>query len=257
MLRGPVFDRLKNAIPTQWWPFAQSRPIPEMGGRRIGGFLQSQVMNAPGATAVVELGTWLGAGTEQLAKGLHARPNKDGIKIHCFDKFEMSEEGSKKAAMQGVEIAPGGDTSAWTSKALRAYSRDIVFHKGMLDETTKWSGEPISVYVDDATKFPHPFTRCLKIFGPSWIPGETVVILMDALVYLKKKPKEFSAARLADLKFQHDFVTERPESFTLLPGLSDTSGAAYRYEGGIAFDALPMPLSPDERRALKTSRIWR
>ncbi|MCY1343443.1 hypothetical protein D9M69_294620 [compost metagenome] len=37
-----------------------------------------------------------------------------------------------------------------------------------------------------------------------------------ALVSLKKKPKEFSAARFADLKFQHDFVTERPESFALL-----------------------------------------
>jgi len=196
-----------------------------MGGRRIGDFLKLQVLNARAGTKVVELGTWLGAGTEQLAKGLYVRPSKDGIKIHCFDKFEMSSEGSTKAAKQGVEIAPGGDTLRWVSRALSAYSGDLVFQKGMLDETTKWTGEPISVYVDDATKFPHRFTRCLKIFGPSWIPGQTVVILMDALVYLKEKPKEFSAARFADLKFQHDFVTERPESFALLAWLEGHFGS--------------------------------
>lgn len=69
------------------------------------------------------------------------------------------------------------------------------------------------------------------------------------MVSLKKKPKEFSAARFADLKFQHDFVTERPESFALLSGFYDTSAAAYKYKGGIDIDALPMPLSPDERQA--------
>lgn len=228
--------------------------IPEMGGRRIGGFLREWAKSAPANTNIVELGTWLGAGTAQMATGLQSRGDDHGIRIHTFDSFKISASSAEKAKAQGVIFNEGDDTLPWVRDALKSYAPLVEFHKGMIDEQTTWNGEPISLYVDDATKYPYPFYLCLKKFGPSWIPGKTIVVLMDALIYLKKK--DLPAKNLADLRIQHDFVTERPNSFTAIEGFQDTSVAAYRYEGGIDFAALPMPLSPDQRRELKTSRIW-
>jgi hypothetical protein len=228
--------------------------IPEMGGRRIGGYLRDWAKDAPANTKIVELGTWLGAGTAQMATGLQSRQDSHGIKIHTFDSFNISASSAEKARNQGVEFTEGDDTLPWVREALKAYDPIIEFHKGMLDDQTTWTGEPISLYVDDATKYPYTFYLCLKKFGPSWIPGKTVVVLMDALIYLKKK--DLPAKNIADLRIQHEFVTERPESFTPIEGFKDTSVAAYRYEGGVDFNALKMPLSPNQRRELKTSRIW-
>lgn len=229
--------------------------IPEMGGRRIGGFLREWAEKAPDGADIVELGTWLGAGTAQMATGLQSRPDAHNIRIHTFDSFNISASSAEKARKQGADFTEGDDTLPWVKDALKSFQPLIEFHKGMLDENTEWTGKPISVYVDDATKYPYTFYLCLKKFGPYWIPGQTIVVLMDALIYLKKK--DLPAKNIADLRVQHEFVLGRPDSFTPIAGFSDTSVAAYRYEGGIDFGALPMPLSPDERRALKTSRIWR
>ncbi|ASP64368.1 hypothetical protein [Sinorhizobium meliloti] len=231
-----------------------SQEIPEMGGRRIGGFLRDWAKHAPVKTQIVELGTWLGAGTSQMATGLQSRADDHNIRIHTFDSFTMSASSAEKARKQGVEFKEGDDTLPWVREALKPYGPLVEFHKGMLDEQTMWTGEPISLYVDDATKYPYTFYLCLKKFGPSWIPGKTIVVLMDALIYLKKR--DLPAKNIADLRIQHDFITERPDSFTEVEGFKDTSVAAYRYEGGVDFGALKMPLSPNQRRELKTSRIW-
>lgn len=229
--------------------------IPEMGGRRIGGFLRKSAQEAPADTKFVELGTWLGAGTAQMAAGLRSRADEHNIRIHTFDSFKISASSAEKARIQGVSFNEGDDTLPWVRSALKQFEPMIEFHKGMLDEQTTWNGgDPISLYVDDATKYPYTFYLCIKKFGPSWLPGKTMVVLMDALIYLKKK--DLTPKQLGDLRIQHDFVMERPNSFTPITDLKDTSVAAFRYEGGIDFEALPMPLSPDERRALKTSRIW-
>lgn len=228
--------------------------IPEMGGRRIGNFLREKVTDAAPSTSIVELGTWLGAGTAQMCAALRTRTDNHNIRIHTFDSFSISASSAEKAKSQGVIFNEGDDTLPWVRQTLEPYGPLVEFHKGMLDETTSWNGGPISIYVDDATKYPYPFHLCLKAFGPSWIPGETIVVLMDALIYLKIK--DLPAKNLAHLRVQHDFVTNRPDNFTRIDGLRDTSAAAYRYNGGIDFSCLEMPLSPAQRKAMKTSRVW-
>lgn len=228
--------------------------IPEMGGRRIGGLLRTSAEAAPPNTAIVELGTWLGAGTAQMAEGLRSRSDDHQVSIHTFDSFKISASSVAKAKNQGVFFNDGDDTLPWVKSALTNYSDLVEFHKGMLDESTTWSGQPISVFVDDATKYPYTFYLCLKKFGPFWVDGVTIVILMDALIYLKKR--DLPAKNLADLRVQHEFILDRPESFEAIEGFSDTSVAAFKYKGGVDFASLKMPLSPSQRREMKTSRIW-
>src|SRR5690606_12370375 len=43
--------------------------FPSMGGKKIGPFLRKLARAAPSHTAIVEVGSWLGAGTAQLAIG--------------------------------------------------------------------------------------------------------------------------------------------------------------------------------------------
>jgi hypothetical protein len=47
--------------------------IPSMGGRQIGPFLQRAAADVPGEMAIVEVGTWLGAATAELARGLQGK----------------------------------------------------------------------------------------------------------------------------------------------------------------------------------------
>jgi predicted O-methyltransferase YrrM len=53
--------------------------IPSMGGTEIGAQLRRAARLAPANTAIVEVGSWLGAGTAQLALGVRDRPSADSM----------------------------------------------------------------------------------------------------------------------------------------------------------------------------------
>jgi len=182
--------------------------IPSMGGRAIGSFLQQAVTNARGNTNVIEVGSWLGAGTAQLAIGAMKRSDPYDIKIHAYDRFEASKGEVKKAGMQGVTLFPGADTLPKVKELLSGFEEQIVFHKVSLENIVYTEKKPISVYVDDAAKTPDTFTHMLKIFSSYWIPGETILVFMDFNYHLKCPDKP-------DLKFQKFIVDNHPEAFTL------------------------------------------
>lgn len=186
----------------------------------------------------------MGAGTAQMAIGLRERPEEHGVTIDCYDNFRMSASSAAKAATQGVQIAMGQDTFEWVGASLRPFGADIHLHKGTLGSRTVWSGRPISVYVDDASKYPRTFIQCLKIFGPSWVEGQTIVLLMD--YWLFKKSRGRTAEQLDDLRCQFDFVSKNPQHFEPINELSDTTCAAFRYTKQFDFGSLSVP--PVRRR---------
>jgi hypothetical protein len=210
--------------------------VPEMGGRRIGKYLRALARDAKAHTSIVELGCWLGAGTTQMAIGLNEREPDHGVAIDCFDNFQMSESSSEKARKQGVDLKEGENTEPWVANTLKPFGH-VTLHKGMLDERTRWSGRPISVYVDDASKYPHTFNRCLKIFGPWWIPGETTVVLMDYWLFRKKH----NAHRVDYMRSQFDFVTSHPDHFEEVEDLKDGTCAAFRYRRSLDFSRIKVP----------------
>ena len=232
---------------------AQAATIPEMGGRRIGEYLRQMARDARRDSAIVELGCWLGAGTAQMALGLLDRPADHGVSIHCYDTFQLSEESALKAQRQGVPLGKGDDMLPWVTGALAPFGGDIHLHKGFIGDETVWSGEKISLHVDDATKYPHTFYKTLKIFGPSWVPGETVVVLMD--FWLFRKPH--NAHRVDYMRAQHDFVVARPEIFEPTD-LEDGTCAAFRYVREMDFSALAipeLPKKPPKRRPITPARV--
>ena len=148
-----------------------------MGGMELGPLLRRAAVDAPAGTSLVEVGCWLGAGTAQLALGIRDRSGGP-VDLHCYDRWEANASEVAKAARWGVELSAGMDTLPHTRRALEPFDVAVEFHKGDI-MAVQWNRGPISVYVDDAAKKWQAFYHVLFTFGPHWIPGETVVVLMD------------------------------------------------------------------------------
>ena len=125
-----------------------------------------------------EVGTWLGAGTAQLALGIREKPDPGEVSLHCYDRWRATPLEAEAAARWGVRLSVGEDTLPRTRRTLEPFNVPVRFHKGDILQSC-WDGGPISVYVDDAAKSPREFCHMLLTFGPSWVPGQTVLVLMD------------------------------------------------------------------------------
>ncbi len=199
--------------------------IPSMGGTAIGVQLQRYAMEAPDKTSIVELGTWLGAGTRQLALG--AQQWRKDIEIHTYDWFIIRGNEVAKAWKFGVRVYDGQDSLPLVKENLKDIKVPIFYHKGEITKAP-WTGRPISVYVDDACKYEKTFIPALKIFSPHWIPGKTVVVFMDYYFHLWRPGDP-------GLHFQHQFVEAHPESFKHIGDCKDYCVAYFLYTGGLKF----------------------
>ena len=145
-----------------------------------------------GDTSIVEVGSWLGAGTAQLALGLRAREHAD-VRLHCFDRWTAQLGEVRKAARQGVRLKLFQDTLPYVRRTLEQFEVPLELHQGDVMRA-RWDGGPISVYVDDCCKQLPLFCHSLATFGPAWIPGETVVLLMDFSMDHQTFQRRFVAA---------------------------------------------------------------
>jgi hypothetical protein len=205
--------------------------FPSMGGTEIGPFLRDLVRKAPANTAIVEVGSWLGAGTAQLALGVRDRGVEQTLEIFTYDRWiALDAEVEKVRKKTGASIFQvGEDTLPWVMNALRPFNVPIKFVKGDIAAVT-WNGMPISVYVDDAAKSASRFFHMLRTFGNYWIPGTTVLVLMD-YHYWKKTGSD-------DHKCQTYFIESHPENFAPVEGFKRGSNAAFAYTKRLEFDKL-------------------
>ena len=158
--------------------YAMANRIPSMGGREIGPVLRNLARHAPAGTSIVEVGTWLGAGTAQLALGIRERARPSEVALHCYDRWQANRSEITKAAGCGVRLAVEEDTLPRVRRTLEPFGVPVEYHKGEL-LGVQWDGGPISVYVDDAAQMPEAFLHALWTFGPSWVPGTTRLVFMD------------------------------------------------------------------------------
>jgi hypothetical protein len=214
--------------------------FPSMGGALNGRLLRGLAARAPADTAIVEVGTWLGAGTAQLALGLAGRA--DPPVIHCFDMFEATAHEVEHARPFGVELTLGQDTSGHVRETLAPFGAPVVMHKGDFTRAT-WDGGPITVFVDDGSKWAAPFHRVLTAFGPHWIPGTTEIALMDFEIWRNLPPR-----RARGLMAQKIFMERHAAHFEPIeadyPAGSTTR--LFRYRKALDFDRL----TPVETRGL-------
>ena len=210
--------------------------IPSMGGLEIGSALQQFSADAPSGTSIVEVGTWLGAGTAQIALGVRQREVVSEIEIHCFDRWKASDAEVTKARPCGLNLTVGMDLLPIVRNTLKRFDVVTRFHQGDVI-CARWDAGPISVYIDDAAKKWRDFYHMLRTFGPHWIPGETVVVLMDY---------EFWKTRESlDYRCQLEFIESNRSCFEPIDcvskaskhgGIMPVQPAAFRYTDKINFE---------------------
>lgn len=194
--------------------------IPSMGGYEIGAYLQDEASKAQSGQSIVELGTWLGAGTSQLALGVLQSGNN--VEIHCYDLFIAFSSQIEKAKLKGVSLKENQDILPLVKNFLNPFNIQIYYHVGnILDQT--YSGPAIKLYIDDACKTKEKFLKALSIFEPYFIPNKTIMVLMDYFYYEKKGNQYL---------FQKTFIEENPDKFKFIKRLhKNLSCAAILYKG--------------------------
>lgn len=180
--------------------------IPSMGGREIGEFLHTAAKAVKAPASIVEVGAWLGAGTAQMA--MATRSSDPMPKIHTYDMFTARSDEVRKAKADGISIELDHDTLPQVRSVLDPIGADITFHKGNILDYG-WDGGPIGLYVDDAAKTPTLFYHVLDTFARSWIPGETIVVLMDYSYWATLTNRRGKRR----LKVQQDIVERHPGCF--------------------------------------------
>lgn len=192
--------------------------LPSQGGVEIGAWLERYAARVPDGSAIVELGSWLGGGTTYL--GLGAKWN--GSPIYVYDRWKATRQEVDKAAKYGIELKPGQNTLPLVQRTLRPFYQKIFFQQGDIRQA-RWNGRPIGLYVDDATKVDSIWRHAMQTFKPSFIPGETIVVLMD--YHFDEKAGENYAAQkryMADHSSEFELLEER---------MAGTTVAVFRYLG--------------------------
>ena len=221
-----------------------------MGGRRLAPLLRELARNAPSQTAIVELGTWLGAGTAQLAIGVRERERTD-VSIHCYDQWRATRQEVALARSAGVRLRRREDTLPRTRRTLAPFGVPIQFHQGDVMKVERWSGDPISIFVDDTCKDPPLFITALSAFAHAWIPGTTVAVLMDYGFW------EDSGNPVN--RCQQDIVETNPDCFEPLElsgkVLGKTSVAAFRIKRNDM--RIPLWVAKSAIEHFTSSKSWR
>ena len=113
--------------------------IPSMGGTRIGPLLRELARGAPAGTSIVEVGSWLGAGTAQLALGITERSGAGDVSLHSYDRWQTTRTEVQKAWRWGLRLAVGEDTLPSVRRTLDQIGVPVEFHQGDLAQAA-WEG---------------------------------------------------------------------------------------------------------------------
>lgn len=229
---------IDEIVPVRWKKLREgealedyARRFPHMGGVKVGPELRQAASRVEPGRAIVEVGTWLGAGTAYLALGA-----PQGIPIHCYDRFRVRSAESEKARAFGVELPEDADSLPWVKKALKPFGAKIVWHQGELIGAI-YGGPPIALYVDDANKRPDAWRAAVLTFKPFFIPGVTVLFLMDFYFY-ERMGSAYEA--------QPNYMRKHRAEFELLADhVGATSCAVFRYLGeNAAYPIQPAKSAP-------------
>lgn len=210
--------------------------IPSMGGTKIGPYLRHYAAGVGAGRAIVEVGSWLGAGTVHLAQGIvdsgHNTP------LYVYDRFRTTRLEIPKAAKFGVTLSEGQNTQPLVEDRVRPFGVDAHFQRGNLD-MANWTHGPIGLYVDDAAKTEPLFLHVVHTFGPYWVPDETVLVLMDFGYWRSMTEPD----KIKKYKFQQDFVADHAASFEMIEREEDLPGstAVFRYRKPLPFKRIPRP----------------
>lgn len=199
--------------------------IPSMTSMIVLDYLHELGCGWTGAGVAVECGCWLGASCAALASGLvEAGYNQP---VFCYDDWAATHDQIPKAERYGVKLQYRQDTEPLFRANVAPIYNNLITRRGRI-ETAEWGIMPIEFFILDAAKTNPAFIQVLRIFGPSWIPGVTIVGLLDYSYWQK-----FHGPMRELLRCQNDFVERYKAHFAPMRDFEDSSPAFFRYVSAI------------------------
>ncbi len=173
-----------------------------------------------GQGVAVECGSWLGATCAAMASGLaNAGYNRP---IYCYDRWKANRHEVAKADLKaGLSLRRRANLEPIFRHYVEPFYPNLQTFRGKI-ERARWPGEPIEFFLLDAAKHEPAFSKTLRIFGPSWIPGVTLVGFLDFYYYRKKE-----GWRRRLFQCQERFVAKHAECFEPVGEIG--SKAFFRY----------------------------
>lgn len=166
-----------------------------------------------GKGQLVEVGSWLGRSSLHLAAGLdHAG---SAARLHCFDGFTWARSDPAKS---DLPLKPGDNFQSYFEANVASFKQSVTATRTRISDIS-WSGGPVEVLFLDAPKKLPEITRCLEVFGPTLIPGSSVIAIQDYQYF----PAYALAASLHTLR----------DRLELIHVVLDGSTVAFRVTGAI------------------------
>ena len=159
-----------------------NKPIPAMTSPAVHSYLKKIGGEWTGRGNVLELGCWLGGSLIPLLEGL----NEAGYNrwVWCYDRWKANDEQVKKAQLGGVSIIPEQDLRPlFLDNVTPVYDKVYAIKGSMPDTLQAYIGYPIEICILDAPKQEPVFTESIRRLSPSWLPGVTILGLLDYKFY--------------------------------------------------------------------------
>ena len=216
--------------------------IPSMGGDKVATELYmgtcrvAEAMADAGGGYIVECGAWLGSCTVSVACGLrdydelaaHEGRRPCNCQMVVYDKWTATASEVLKAhRQQGMLIPPGTNLLPAFLENVGGIYHDLRTIRGDT-QLAEWNADDrIYLYIDDCNKRPTAWEHATRTFFPAFVPGETLLYLMD-IDYYKKFPE---GPERSALKCQKRYMRAHREQFKLLQHLPGTTGRVYLFTG--------------------------
>ncbi len=206
--------------------------IPAMSPPEVHDYMRDLGRGWAGQGLAVEVGCWLGATSAALLEGLvEAGYDKP---FWAFDRWKANGAEVRKAKEQNVTLKLRQDLqSIYMQNVCKVYPK-IRAVKGKIPYTLKsYSGDPIEFCMFDAPKRNPMFIQSIRAFIPYFIPGVTVLGLLDYYFYAGRRDvqkkgdwKKF----LAPVRFMEQYK----DNFTMLQEFPENGSCVFfKYEKSI------------------------
>ena len=196
------------------------KSIPAMTPTVVHDYLTKIGSEWTGKGVAIELGSWLGATAVPLLTGLitagYDKP------FYAFDRWQANEPEVEKAKRQGVNVYVGEDLLPLFYKNTSKVYDQMKCHKGSISLNLKqYPGDPIEICLFDAPKQDPVFSDAIQALSPHWIPGVTILGLLDYYFY-KKRP-----ARREEILVQKRYIEQNAGCFELIADWPDQCSCAF------------------------------
>lgn len=150
---------------------------------------------------VIELGCWLGATTRALLDGLG--DNYD-YPYYCYDRWEANNQEVEKAKSQEIDLKVGQDLLPIFKKNVN-YNNLRIFKGDISINIKNYHNGKIEICLFDAPKRNPVFNECMNKLLPYFIPGVTVLGLLDYYFFKRQIENRRYRAFLAPVEFIHKY----------------------------------------------------